>query len=231
MSSAFQFPQQFANFNNVPDLMPIMFPSDDPFAYPAQPMSTLEDGHFRNDTTGASGAFPFDQQSGMQPTTTAMGTPNAMGLSTPTLDSFANLSFTNGAGTPTAMNPAMSNRFANNQQPNQSRLQSPISRMSPSAAGEVVNSPDLVSIPNQNFMWQGYNFQPQNWTGEQTGQQPMPASNGLPNVGAGVDESSAAGMGIDLGIPLDDIFGSNEVYRPAGNYSNDDWLQWMNVGN
>merc|ERR1712187_624947 len=95
--------------------------------------------------------------------------------------------FTNATGTPTAMNPAMANRFANSQPPNHSRLQSPISRMSPS--GEVVNSPDLVSIPNQNFMWQGYNFQPQNWTGDQQTlpeQQPMPALNGVPNVPTGV---------------------------------------------
>jgi uncharacterized protein Usg len=27
---------------------------------------------------------------------------------------------------------------------------------------EAISSPDLVSIPNQNFVWQGYNFQPNN---------------------------------------------------------------------
>ena len=59
----------------------------------------------------------------------------------------------------------------------------------------------------------------------------MTAANGLPNFGTGIDESATAGMGIDLGIPVEDILGSSEACRPAGNYSNDDWIQWMNVGN
>lgn len=47
--SSLAWAQHFANLANLPDLMPIMFPSDDPFAYPTQPMSTLEDDHFRHD--------------------------------------------------------------------------------------------------------------------------------------------------------------------------------------
>lgn len=229
LSSAFAFPQQLTNFNNnVPDLMPIMFPSDDPFAYPTQPMSTLEDGHFRD---GGTGPFTFNQQPAMPPTT------NGMGLSNPPLDNFANLSlFTNANSTPTGMSPVMASRFANQQQQQQqarSRLQSPGSHVS--TPGEQINSPDLVSIPNQNFMWQGYNIQPQNFTGDpslqpQHQQHQIPAANGLPNMGAGMDENTTAGMGIDLGIPLDDLFGSNEASRVGGNYGNDEWLQWMNVG-
>lgn len=84
-------------------------------------------------------------------------------------------------------------------------------------------------------MWQGYNIQPQNFTGDpslqpQHQQHQIPAANGLPNMGAGMDENTTAGMGIDLGIPLDDLFGSNEASRVGGNYGNDEWLQWMNVG-
>ena len=232
------FPPQFTNFSNVPDLMPIMFPSDDPFAYPTQPMSTLEDGHFRQDGSGVTNPFTFDQRAAMSSAATTTG-PNGMNLSSPTLDNLANLSLFSNNGTPTGMSPVMPNRFANHPQANQSRLHSPVSTPS----GEVVNSPDLVSIPNQNFAWQGYNFQPQNWAGDmstqpqqpqaqqQQQQQPMTAANGLPNFGTGFDESASAGMGIDLGIPVEDILGSSEACRPAGNYNNDDWIQWMNVGN
>lgn len=35
-------PQQVTGSRNFPDLSTMMFPSDDPFAYPNQPMSTLE---------------------------------------------------------------------------------------------------------------------------------------------------------------------------------------------
>lgn len=241
--SAFPFPQQFPGFdNNVPDLMPIMFPSDDPFAYPTQPMSTLEDDHFRND--GSSGPFAFDRSSAMPPTAPATaGGPNNMVLANPPLDNFANLSlFAN--GTSASVSPAMANRFSGPQQASRSRLQSP-----GSTPGETMNSPDLVSIPNQNFTWQEYNFQPQNWpAGDPSGQQQQqqqqqqqppppppqqrsfPAANGLPNLGSGIDENNPTGMGIDLGIQLDDLLGSSEAYRPACNYNNDDWLEWMNVG-
>lgn len=247
-ASAFPFPQQqVPGFDsNLPDLMPIMFPSDDPFAYPTQPMSTLEDDHFRNE--GTSGPFPFDQRTTM-PTTT--GAPNGMGLPNAPSENFSNLSLFND-GTSTGMSPIMSNRFSGHQQNSQSRLQSPRSGMS--TPGEPVSSPDLVSIPNQNFMWQGYNFQPPNWPAgdpslqqqpqqqqqqqlpqqqqqQQQQQSQFPQSQGIPNFGTGVDESNSTGMGIDLGIQLDDLLGSSEAYRPAGNYNNDDWLQWMNVGN
>ena len=248
--SAFPFPQQVPGFDNsLPDLMPIMFPSDDPFAYPTQPMSTLEDDHFRNE--GTSGPFTFDRSATM-PTTT--GTPNAMGLANPPSDNFSSLSLFND-GTSTRMSPVMPNRFSGHQQQSgQTRLQSPRSGMS--TPGEHVGSPDLVSIPNQNFMWQGYNFQPPNWPvgdlsarqqqqqqqqqqipqqqppqqQQQQQQSQFPSTQGLPNFGTGVDDTNPTGMGIDLGIQLDDLLGSSEAYRPAGNYNNDDWLQWMNVG-
>lgn len=249
--SSYPFPQQVPGFDsNLPDLMPIMFPSDDPFAYPTQPMSTLEDDHFRNESS--SGPFTFNQRATMPTTTGAL---NGMGLPNAPSENFSNLNMFND-GTSTGMSPIMSNRLSGHQQNSQSRLQSPRSGMS--TPGEHVSSPDLVSIPNQNFMWQGYNFQPPSWPAgdpsvqqqpqqqqqvlqqpqqqQQQQQQPQQQqsqfpSQGIPNFGAGVDETNPTGIGIDLGIQLDDLLGSSEAYRPAGNYNNDDWLQWMNVGN
>lgn len=48
---------------NFPDLLSMMFPSGDPFAYPNQPISTLEEGNFKQEPGqfGFSGAnnIPF----------------------------------------------------------------------------------------------------------------------------------------------------------------------------
>ena len=146
----------------------------------------------------------------------------------------------------------------------QSRLQSPVSHGS-TTPGEAINSPDLVSIPNQNqnFLWQGYNFQPG------TSQPTMTSSTAVPDFSdlGSLDDAHhqttgpamGLGMGLDLGIPLDDIFGNGEALRmgygnhpypgttangpDAGNGNGnanvnananangtDDWTQWMNVG-
>ncbi|KAI5302622.1 hypothetical protein KEM56_000517 [Ascosphaera pollenicola] len=47
-SQQFTFGGALDKMNFIPDLMPMMFPSDDPFAYPTQPMSTLEDSTFKD---------------------------------------------------------------------------------------------------------------------------------------------------------------------------------------
>ena len=41
-SSVTPFPSQHLGNPNLPDMKPVMFPGDNPFAYPNQPMSTLE---------------------------------------------------------------------------------------------------------------------------------------------------------------------------------------------
>ena len=41
-SSAAPFSSQYLGNPNLPDMKPVMFPSDNPFVYPNQPMSTLE---------------------------------------------------------------------------------------------------------------------------------------------------------------------------------------------
>ena len=51
--------------NYVPDLSSMMFPSGDPFAYPNQPMTTLEDGRsIKQENTMDSNAFSQPQSSG-----------------------------------------------------------------------------------------------------------------------------------------------------------------------
>ncbi|KAG2412116.1 hypothetical protein HFD88_009672 [Aspergillus terreus] len=224
--SAVYTSQSFTNPSNLPDLMPIMFPSDDPFAYPTQPMSTLEDDHFRQD--GSIRPFGLDQRSAIA--SVSPTDPNTtMGMHTPNLDSFANFPlFSNGTptSTPSGLHATLPTRLANSQHLKQARLQSPVSHGSATPT-EAVNSPDLVSLPNQNYMWQGYNFQPQSFAPEPSTQSIAPGN--PPNFSMGVDDGSSVGMGLDLGIPLDDIFGNGEACRPNG-LPNDDWIQWMNVG-
>ncbi|KAK2867874.1 hypothetical protein FQN49_003390, partial [Arthroderma sp. PD_2] len=61
------FSPPFNNAAPLPDLMPMMFPSDDPFAYPNQPMSTLEDDHFKQDNSGnGPDQFMFRPSTSMQ---------------------------------------------------------------------------------------------------------------------------------------------------------------------
>ncbi|KAJ5723354.1 hypothetical protein N7488_001389 [Penicillium malachiteum] len=210
--------QQFTNPSNLPDLMPMMFPSDDPFAYPTQPMSTLEDDHFRHDRSGkANNHFPFDSQS----QTGITNSPIDHNIATPGFD-FANLS---NFGASTGVKSSVPSRLQPMSSP---RIHSPISN----TPSEALSSPDLVSIPNQNFVWQGYNFQPTNMAAEQNVQQEQsaPTSNGVPpDFAMGFDDNSL-GMKMNLGISFDDLFGNDAPFRPGNGVSNDDWTQWMNAG-
>lgn len=47
----FTFPQPFDDAAGLPDLSAMMFPSADPFAYPNQPMTTLENKHYNKHET------------------------------------------------------------------------------------------------------------------------------------------------------------------------------------
>ncbi|KAJ5326912.1 Transcription factor [Penicillium brevicompactum] len=226
--SSLAWAQQFTNPANLPDLMPMMFPSDDPFAYPTQPMSTLEDDHFRHDA-GIPAQYPFDstQGTGLGPTTP--GDPS-VGVSTPPFD------LTNLSGFPVGHTQGYKSSVPSHLRPSHSRsssrIQSPISQSQSSIEG--LGSPDLVSIPNQNFVWQSYNFQPNhsnNMAAESVPQQqeidPSRMPNEMPDLNVSMDENM--GMNMDLGISFDDLFGNNAAYRPGQAASNDEWTQWMNT--
>lgn len=217
--SSLAWAQQFNNPDKLPDLMPMMFPSDDPFAYPTQPMSTLEDDHFKYDGTGMpQSTFPFEQPASRPP-----GTPGDQNITSPSFDGFGNLpSFPVGgvkSSVPTRL------QAGNNQSVSSSRLSSPISQtQSPS---EALSSPDLVSIPNQNFVWQGYNFQPSNIAPQPTAPQDNTAPNGLLDFNMGLDENA---MGLKMeGISFDDLFGNTASFNSGNPAPNDDWTQWMNT--
>lgn len=220
--------QQFNNPNNLPDLMPFMFPSDDPFAYPTQPMSTLEDDHFRHDQSGVAQAqFPFDSISKSSMARNTPNDPSGAGISTSGFDGYGNLRNFN-VGPTSASNLSMPTHLqANAQSMASSRLHTPISQgQTPS---EALSSPDLVSIPNQNFVWQGYNFQPTTMETDNTTIPQNPSMNGFPDFSMDMHENTT-GMNMNLGISFDDLFGNDTALRPHNGGSNDNWNQWMNTG-
>lgn len=243
--SSLTFPQPF-RADGLPDLMPIMFPSEDPFAYPTQPMSTLEDGHFRNDNAATMTNFNVDAASQRPPFSTSPSNTQrgAMGLSTSGLENFNIPAFPD--GTAAGFNPGTPAHFQAQNQQARSRMQSPISHGHNSrshsrnasrdyphhAPGniETGESPDLVSIPNQNFIFQGLSYQPQVFSSEQPGSIPLSTSGGSQNFNnMGIDgNTTSSGLGIDMNVPLDDIFGTAGSNKPTGPFPTDDeWFRWM----
>jgi hypothetical protein len=67
MSPNYQFTPQLGNAQ-IPDLKSVMFPSDNPFAYPSQPMSALE---------SADGHYPFSEASMTPNESNMFGTPSS----------------------------------------------------------------------------------------------------------------------------------------------------------
>ncbi|KAL4795603.1 fungal-specific transcription factor domain-containing protein [Aspergillus venezuelensis] len=217
-----QFNHGLPNTTGFPDLMPIMFPSDDPFAYPTQPMSTLEDDHFR-----------FDGNAAFNPAMPTAVDQNNSNINR-SLDSLGGFPLFQNNTPQSSIGAAFSGRLPG------SHMQSPtISHGSTPA--EAVNSPDLVSIPNQNFVWQGYGLDQQpNYVADPNMQQISANGGANGNINGNVNgngngndqnfvipDDNVFNAGLDLpGVPLDDIFGGGDMK----NGFNDDWTQWMNIG-
>lgn len=203
------------------DMTLIMFPSGDPLAYPAQPMSTLEDGYSKRDGPEVLESFPFEPSaSGTLPS------PASLRLSTPNRDAFmASPLYTNGSpGAPASALPAHfqhPNVYQSRYSPTQK--QSPSSHCSTPGGGEMVNSPDLVSIPSQNFMWQGLGLQPP------IGQQPPPQPPSDPIDGQFDDLSMdgfppiATTMDMKMNLDLDDVLGNENLYFRGSGFGDDMW--------
>jgi hypothetical protein len=215
---------------NLPDLMPIMFPSGDPFAYPTQPMSTLEDGHFKQERPGSSTQYFGDNrsQSGHQIVTpTGLPNENAPQKSIPAFDTFQGLHPLPG-NVPGRLSTTLPPQFHHLGM--QSQGQSPGSHSSTPGSNDTVNSPDLVSLPH-NVMWQGLGFPTQSTSTSQPASQPQTSSANdvqYDNMGMSGFSPMGMGMGMDMNVNLDDVFGNmggSNTYP-----TNDDWSQWMNVG-
>lgn len=224
--SSLAWSQQFNNPTNLPDLMQFMFPSDDPFAYPTQPMSKLEDDHFRHDTFASQ--FPFDSSNvGMDSNSPGDPSLHSATGSTSGFDSFPTLG---NFGPSSGVKSSVPNRLQTSSQSIASPLLGSPNSHSQTTPSEALSSPDLVSIPNQNFVWQGYNFQPTNAPTDQIPQQTQdaPDPNGVQDVNMTFDDN-AFGSNADIGVLFDDLFGNEPDYKPGNGASADDWTQWMNT--
>ncbi|CRG85879.1 Activator of stress genes 1 [Talaromyces islandicus] len=198
----------------LPDLMPIMFPSDDPFAYPTQPLSTLEDRHFKDDISGSS--MQYLQDSLLQGNTTLPPSGNRFMSPTTSFDSYQGI-----YGLPGSISARMASAIPPQLQQLggvQSQLQSPSS-----STPEKVQSPDLVSLPQQ-YVWQGFGV-----VGNGTNQQPVSETKDAPIDPAVGNEFTCMGLGFDMDVNLDDVFGNIGTNTGSNNAMNDDWSQWMNT--
>lgn len=197
-----------------------MFPTGDPFAYPNQPMSTLEDDHFKHDHLG-------------------VGTSNSTQINTPAESSTSNQGVFNNAsmfpgGSSNSGAPLGFPNYQNVTRPSSGRSQQHL--RSPSSGNEAIHNPDLVSMPNQNISWQGLNLQshPQLNTAPSQSSQPGMSHSGLPNLGPDMDlgmgDFSDMGMGANMGMGmnLDDILGNTTGLGDG--LGGGTGMEWMDMG-
>lgn len=205
---------------NLPDLMPIMFPSGDPFAYPTQPMSTLEDGHFKDDTSRTAQFFGDGHpSSAAASTSTAIASGGALAAGTPGFDGSPGL--TPGSSSGGMSGPQLAGTFQ--RLGLQSQAQSPSSRSGGSS--DHAQSPDLVSLP-QSSMWQSFHFPSQGFF---SGQRSSMAGDAPRDMA--VDPMSGFGpMGLemDMNFNLDDVLFGSIGGGASGSFLGDDWSQLAN---
>ena len=233
------FSPPFTQGGQLPDLMPMMFPSGDPLAYPNQPMSTLEDDHFKYDPSSTPEHIPYAQ---------AQSTPGGMMSNSPhqgTTPSTANFPNTqastnsNMTGTlPSHIRTPSQSHFTNQPNPSSSDATQPHGTQNTNVLDQ--RQPDLITMTNQSLLWQDlasqnlyHNQFPQSNTNtDQAFQAPL---NNNPNMGMdmsglGVTSFEGLGMGMNMGMGMGMGMDIDELLRTTtiGN-SNDipgDWTQW-----
>ncbi|KAF3491731.1 transcriptional regulator [Arthroderma uncinatum] len=233
------FSPPFNSAAPLPDLMPMMFPSDDPFAYPNQPMSTLEDDHFKQDNGSknheqfifrSSTSIQAVMDNGSTTQTTSSSSPsfaNTPGLSI--VSPSSSLQDPNSASTLPPHMKAVSTAFPGN-------TQSPTSEPQQNTNNyPFMGNPDLVTIPGQSFMWQSLAAQgtpnnPYQYATE-------PAFQAVPDD-FGMDLGTAIDMSLDTDMKFDNILdtfcgatagnGDASGSGNLGSTSSNDWVQWGN---
>ncbi|OAL75137.1 C6 transcription factor [Trichophyton violaceum] len=224
----------------LPDLMPMMFPSDDPLAYPTQPMSTLEDDHFKqdNNSNGGQGQFMFSSNTSLQSVMDRDGLNKSNTSSSPSFTTTPGLSMVRTASShdPTSVSSlpphikAVSAAFPGN-------TQSPTSEPQQNTnAYQFMGNPDLVTIPGHSFIWQNLAAQ-----GAPSNSYQYPTSD--PSFQTASDDFvMGLGAGLDMALDTDmkfdnlmDQFGGVSTniggdINGDGNLgvSSNDWAQWGN---
>jgi hypothetical protein len=209
--------QQVCANQALPDLMPLMFPSGDQLAYPAQPMSTLEDGHFKEDMTNS--PMQYTPESFAQGNTSVLNGGFAQNTVANNFDGFSGIQGLSGTlptRNATALAPHLQRLGLDTQ------LYSPATQSS--STPETMQSPDLVTLPH-NYVWQNFGPSNQNNSREQL----MKKEQIIGDNNLAVDDGGMASMGMnfDMDVNFGELLGANTSNASA---MNDDWSQWMNNG-
>lgn len=211
--------QQLGASQILPDLMPIMFPSGDQFAYPAQPLSTLEDDHFKDDLPNS----PMQQYT--QDSFTSQGSNSLNGnFSRPMSSGFDGLTGLQGLSGP--FPPASAATLA----PQLQHLGLQHTPSTLSSTPDNIQSPDLVSLPH-NYMWQSFSLSNAGMPNEQNlKEQSVPGGKVTMTDNGGLDGMSSLGMGFDMDVNFGEILGNIGTNHATATNMNDEWSQWMNTG-
>lgn len=208
--------EQFDASQMVPDLMPIMFPSGDPFAYPAQPMSTLESRHFKDGLSEASLPFfkyPISEFNPSFPD-------RYIRQNIATFDSYPGTQVP-----PREVHTRIDTAFPSESEHLGIQSEAPTPG-SHSSISENVQGPDLVSVPH-NFTWQQFGFPPQNtFTSQPLSQGTALGASDGPSGITGPNGFDSMGMDFAMDANLDDIF---EQAISGSTLQIDDWSQWTNA--
>jgi hypothetical protein len=211
--------QQLGASQILPDLMPIMFPSGDQFAYPAQPLSTLEDDHFKDE-------LPNSPMQYTQDSFASQG-PNSLNgnFTRPMSNGLDGLTGLQGLSGP--FQPASAATLAPQLQHLGLQQQTPSTY---SSTPDHIQSPDLVSLPH-NHMWQSFSLSNPGMPIEQNlKEQSIPGGKMTMTDNGGLDGMSSLGMGFDMDVNFGEILGNIGTNPGNATNMNDEWSQWMNTG-
>ncbi|WEW55242.1 Gypsy retrotransposon integrase-like protein 1 [Emydomyces testavorans] len=224
------FSPPFDNPHHLPDLMPMMFPSDDPFAYPNQPLSTLEDGQFKQDSLDVLRQFSYRAghpisttlETGTPTLTTAASSPGAF-INGSSFSSVSNQDLSTVSGG--ASRPKGLNRYPTHHE------RRPSEPTPGSTGAGYVENPDLVTMPGQAFVWQG--LPAQGGPGGDFFQHSVPEEtfqNGAGDFGMpmdiGVAGFNALGMGMGVRTTLRYDHQFENVGIDSASEVNQEWAQW-----
>jgi hypothetical protein len=209
--------QQLGASQILPDLMPIMFPSGDQFAYPAQPLSTLEDDHFKDE-------LPNSPMQYTQDSFTSRGSNLLNGNFSQPMNGFDGLTSLQGLTGP--FPPASAATLA----PQLQHLGLQQTPSTHSSTPDNIQSPDLVSLPH-NYMWQSFSLSNPSMPNEQNlKEQSVPGGKMRMTDNGGLEGMSSLGMGFDMDVNFGEILGNLGTNLGTATNMNDEWSQWMNTG-
>lgn len=216
------------NSNYIPDLMPMMFPSDDPFAYPTQPLSTLEDDHFKFEVPDKTGFnFNLSETTGPGMAKTVQSDPVTPAFDLADLNSIP----VNGIANHIKKVPLPPEHSNVTMPPTSTAMHSSNSQ----PPSHLKSQPSPLGDP---FLWASQDNNPSTLLSHAEHQEPPQPKGASPTLledsqdfamgmGIGMTNYGGLGMGMDMSGNLDEILSNglnNDAESPL------EWNQWVNTG-